>query len=199
MCTEPQNGQEMKRMAFLSLLLLPMLLSCHREDPVITFDKDRITLEEGGGSMTVSLTTNYAWTAAASDPWIHVSPEKGEKGTASLTIRADASDRSTLRRGSVSVTSRDLVRSVTVEQLPMLDQTLVIRHGNDVFTLPSLAGSSVSGTVDWGDGKKETWSRNLKHSYDVSGNHTVEIRSSGAYSFQLGSVAGVTEVDFRDF
>ena len=73
----------------LAVLLAPVLISCEQEDPSIDFDTTTIEMKADGGSQSVSLTTNYDWSATASDSWLQVSPASGKKGTAVLTIRAD--------------------------------------------------------------------------------------------------------------
>lgn len=183
----------------LAVVVLPFLVSCEKEDPSITFDMTSLEVMASGGSQTVSLTTNYDWTATASDPWIQVSPASGSKGTTSLTIRVDASDKSTSRKGSVNVTCRDLVRGVNINQMPSLSQTLIIKHTKASFQVPSFTGSSYSGLVKWGDGLEEKYSSTLTHTYTSAGSHTVEINVAGAYSFKLESVTGVTEIDFLQF
>ncbi|MBR5018809.1 MAG: BACON domain-containing protein [Bacteroidales bacterium] len=183
----------------LAAFLLPFLTACEREDPSITFDNTSLEMLAAGGSQSVSLTTNYDWTATASDPWIQVSPSSGSKGTTTLNIRVDASDKSTARKGAVNVTCRELVRGITINQLPSLSQTLVIKHTNPTFRVPSFTGSSLSGMVKWGDGLEEKYSSTLTHTYTSAGSHTVEINASGAYSFKLESIAGVTEIDFLQF
>lgn len=186
-------------MLCLPVLLASVLVSCQTEDPSIEFDVTSLDMKSAGGSQTVSITTNYDWTATSSDPWLQVSPSSGKKGAASLTIRADVNDRSTARKGSVTITCRDLTRSVTVTQQPDLPQSLLIKHGNDSFKVPVFTGSSVSGTVLWGDGAEETYRSGLSHKYASAGSYTMEIKSAGAISFKVESVAGVTEIDFQKF
>lgn len=183
----------------LAAFLLPLFLACQREDPEVTFNVATVDMPYSGGSQTVSLTTNYDWTATTSDPWLQVSPSSGKKGVASLTLRAEANDKSTTRKATVTVTCRDLIRSVTVTQMPSLSQTLVIKHANASFQAPSFTGSSLSAIVKWGDGTEEKYSSSLTHSYSTTGSHMVEINLAGAYSFTLASVAGVSEIDFLAF
>ncbi|MBR0223554.1 MAG: BACON domain-containing protein [Bacteroidales bacterium] len=182
-----------------AVLVLPLLVSCEKEEPLITFDMTSIDMKDAGGSQNVSLTTNYNWTATTSDPWIQVSPASGKKGTSTLTIRVEASDRSTSRKGTVTITCRELIRGVGITQMPHLGQSLVFKHSASRFSVPSLTGSSVAATVKWGDGSEENYSSSLWHDYSAAGTHTVEINAAGAYSFKLESVAGVTEIDFSNF
>ena len=179
--------------------LFTVLAACEREEPSVEFNLATLDMPGEGGSQTVSLTANYDWTAKSSDPWLQVSPTSGKKGTATLTIQVAANDKATLRKGTVSVVIKDFSRGITVSQLPNLDQSLTIQYGGSSFTVPSMTGSSLAGTVNWGDGKEENYKVGLKHDYASSGNHTVLIKCAGSYSFKLESVAGVSEIDLQNF
>ena len=179
-------------------LLLP-LVACEREDPSISLDPGTLEIVAEGGSQTVGLNCNYAWTATASDPWIHVSPASGAKGQATLRISVDANDTGKSRKGSISVTCLELTRSMTISQSPQLLQMLVIRHQGASFQVPSLSGVGLSGMVNWGDGQEEFYNVSLNHSYSSAGDHPITIRANGAVSFDVGSVAGVSEIDFEKF
>lgn len=186
-------------MICLTVLLTPVLLSCDREEPSVDFSVASLTLKAAGGSETVSLTTNYPWTATASDPWIQVSPTSGKKGTTSLSIRVDANDKSTTRKGSVTINCHDLTRAVTITQQPDLPQQLIIKHGNASFAAPVFTGSSVTGTVKWGDGAEDTWRKGLTHTYSSAGTYMVETFTAGAISFKVESLSNVAEIDFLKF
>jgi len=194
----------MKKMRILlltaALCLVSFLASCEREDPSVSFDITTVEMSEEGGTQTVSLTTNYDWTATTSDPWLTVSQSSGKKGTVNLTLKAAANDKGSARKATMTVTCRSISRGVSVTQLPKLGQSLVIRHTAASFTVPVLTGSSMAGKVNWGDGQPEViYKSGLKHDYASAGSYTVEIKSAGAYSFKLESIAGVSEVDFLNF
>ena len=184
---------------FLTVSLTPVLLSCEREEPSVDLSVTTLDVQSDGGSQTVSLTTNYDWTATASDPWIQVSPTSGKKGMTNLNLRIEANDKSTSRKGSVTINCRDLTRAVTILQQPTLSQSLIIKHGNDTFAVPSLTGSSVSGRVKWGDGTEEFWRKGLTHTYSSPGTFVLEISIAGAISFKVESLARVAEIDFQKF
>ncbi len=183
----------------LTVFLTPVLLSCEREEPTVDFSVTSLDIQSDGGSQTVTLTTNYDWTATASDPWIQVSPTSGKKGTTTLTLRIEANDKGTSRKGSVTITCRDLTRSVSISQQPELSQTLIIKHGNETFAAPSLTGSSVTGRVKWGDGAEEFWRKGLTHTYSSPGTFVMEVSTSGAISFKVESLARIAEIDFEKF
>lgn len=107
-------------------VLMPFFLAtCAREEPSVVFDTTTFDVPNTGGSFKVELTVNYDWTAVASDPWIQVTPSSGRKGSSTLSIRVEANDRSTSRKGSVNISCRDLIRGVSISQMPHLPQSLV--------------------------------------------------------------------------
>lgn len=194
----------MRKLQLLNLLLaaclLPVLFACEREDPSITLDNyATLEMSEKGGSLTLSVTTNYDWTASTSDPWLKVSPTSGQKGTFTLTIQAEPNDRTTQRKASVTVSCRDLDRRLSVVQLPTLDQLMQVVHSNARMTAPLLVGSSLVGKINWGDGAEETYKANMTHDYAGTGNHTLLIQSAGAITVTLESLVGVTSVDLQQF
>ena len=193
----------MRKLQLLNLVLAACLLSvlfaCEREEPSIALDNSTLELSEKGGSLTLSVTTNYDWTASTSDPWLRVSPTSGKKGSFTLTIQADANDRTTQRKATLTVSCRDLDRRLSVVQLPSLDQRLQVIHTNARMTAPLLVGSSLVGKINWGDGAEESYKANLTHDYATTGNHTLQIQSAGAITFTLESLAGVTSVDMQQF
>ena len=190
----------MRRTVLLSIAAsLLLFLSCQKEDPVLSIDVTSADFLSEGGSKTVGVTANYKWTAMASDPWIHVSPESGDKGTTSVTVRIDANEKSTTRKGSVSFKMEEVSRSFMVTQAAKFGQQLLIRHSLPSFTVPFISGSGMSALVKWGDGKEDIYNAALKHDYVSAGTYTIEITSAGANSFNIESVAGITDIDFLNF
>ena len=182
----------------LAACLLPVLFACEREEPSIALDNTSLVLPENGGSVTLNVTTNYDWTATSSDPWLQVSPTSGKKGQFTLTIQADANDKPTLRKATLTVNCRDLDRRLSVTQLPKMDQQMQITHSNDAMTA-LLVGSTLAGKINWGDGVEETYKAGLTHDYSTAGNHTMVIKCAGAITMTIESLDGVTSVDLQQF
>jgi len=194
---------------FLAILLAAFLLTAcpnpepeptpQPENPSLQVSASTLDVSAEGGSQTVNLTSNYEWTAKASDSWIQVSPASGGKGSASLTIKADANNTGKARKGSVLLTCHSVSKvTITVNQAANLSQSLVIKHDNPSFAIPVISGSGVTGKVNWGDGAEENYSSSLNHTYSSSGSHTVTIKLNGGTSFDL-KLTGVSEVDVTEF
>ena len=183
----------------LAALAIFAAASCQVEPTMELDGSNSFEAGASGGSQSVKVTTNFDWSANASDPWIHVSPSSGSKGTANLTITADANDTGKDRSGSVTVTCGTITKTIRVTQAANLNQKLVFKHGNSTMTVPSISGSGVKGVVQWGDGAEENYSSSLSHTYSSSGSHTVTIALAGAGSFEFASLEGVTEIDVSGF
>ncbi len=202
----------MKQIRFYTLFLtalLSVLVSCDpvepepepvpEPDPSLQVGSSSIDLGAEGGSQSVTLTANYDWSAKTTDSWLQVSPVSGQKGSASLTISADANNTGKARKGTVTVVCRSVNRTISVSQPANLAQSLVITHENTLFSIPVISGSGVTGKVSWGDGAEETYTTSLSHTYSSSGSHTVTIKLNGGTAFDLASIAGVKEIDVTEF
>ena len=192
---------EMKKsliLAFAALLLVG-LTACHREDPELDLTAAEYVFKSEGGSTSISFQCNYKWKATSSSPWIHISPESGDKGSNTLTITVDANTGTSSRTGSVNVVCEDLMRGVRVTQAQPFSQSLSLVFSGTELEAPLLAGNSLNAEIDWGDGVKETYAKDLKHTYASGGNHTVTLKIAGAGSFELGTVAGISEIDLSAF
>ena len=122
--------------------LLPLLLSavllvlnaCHPE-PFLSVSPDSLSFSESGGSQTVQISANYAWTASVSGPGFSVSPNSGE-GNATVTVTASASSSPDESSGTLSVRSEGLSASVALSQ--SAKPTIILGDGAKV---PASGGS----------------------------------------------------------
>jgi len=78
-------------------------------------------------------------------------------------------------------------------------RTLKITHSAATFTLPAFTGSQISGSVDWGDELTESYAEHLRHTYGISGNHTVTIETFNATGFKIESLKEVSAIDLSKF
>ena len=103
--------------------LLPLLFSfglalllagCH-EDPYLTVSPSNLSFPEEGGSQTIQVSANYAWTASASGSGFKVSPTSGE-GVGTVTVTASSASSTDEVTGSINFQSEGLTSSVTLKQ-----------------------------------------------------------------------------------
>ena len=188
----------MKRYISLICIGLLALASCQKEDPELSLSTGQASLPAEGGSVSVTVTTNYKWTATA-DPWITLSPSSGDKGSTTVTLKVAANTGSSIRKGNATFSCEGLTRAVTVTQAQPLNQRLTITHSNARFVVPTINGNGLSGRVDFGEGEKQNYAVGLKWDYAAAGTHQVVIELAGGTSFAMESVAGVSAIDMSGF
>ena len=174
-------------------------MSCEQEEPQLSVSIGMVEAPSDGVQQTFSVTSNRAWTASASDPWISVSPTSGAKGETTVTAKVAANTGTSVRTGSVNFTCAEITRSVTVKQVQPFSQSLVFVHSNDLFYAPEMRGNGLSAEVDWGDGTVASWRAGAEHGYTSPGSHTVTIKIAGATWFQTTDVTGISEIDLSGF
>ena len=166
--------KQLLSIGFAALLAL-VAISCQQEEPSIVFDgATSIQAAATGSTQSVGVTTNYDWSATASDPWIHVSPASGRKGTTSLTITVDANSSGKARKGSVTVTCLTLTKSISVSQE---DDTSLTSESLTLVEIPGEGGSatvSLSANHDWLTQVAGSWII-VEPSYGKKGNVSLKI------------------------
>ena len=125
----------MKRfLAFLSCVSLLLLAACH-EDPYLTVSPTNLSFGQDGGSQTIQVSANYAWTASVSGSGFKISPSSGE-GIGSVTVTASAATSPDEVIGSVSFQSEGLSANVALKQ----EAKTVIQVGS-VSKIPAEGGT----------------------------------------------------------
>ena len=105
----------MKRILnFLFCAALLLICGCQPK-PFLTVDPANLQFGQDGGSQTVHVSANYAWTASVSGTCLTVSPSSGE-GEASVTITASPASAADPATGSITFRSEGLSASVSVTQ-----------------------------------------------------------------------------------
>ena len=114
---------------------LALLSSCEKET-VLTIDQTSLSFTDAGGSQTVSLTANKAWSASAAQAWCKVSPSAGDEAAGSrITITCDAN--TTYDERSCAVTFTCAEKTVTVNVTQATNHGLVV--GQTSFELTKAA------------------------------------------------------------
>ena len=94
--------------------LLALVTGCHPE-PYLNVSPTSLSFPQDGGSQTVRVSANYAWTASVSGTGLTVSPTAGE-GEGTVTVTAAPAASASEMTGSVSFRSEGLSASVEVKQ-----------------------------------------------------------------------------------
>ena len=115
----------MKKYLLLILSLTLIVFSCSDgdDDPVIVVEEPMLTLKSStvdfsneGGTQSVSFETKLNWTAKSSETWCDVSPKSGGGGVKVVTITATANKEYDNRSCSITITSGNLSKTITVKQ-----------------------------------------------------------------------------------
>lgn len=122
----------MKQNILLLLSLCLVMLSCggdsddpikeiekppvENKDPFITLKKTNIDFTNQGGSESVLIESNIAWTIKSSASWCTVTPSSGNKSTASITLSALANESYDSRSCTVTIEGEGIAKTITVNQ-----------------------------------------------------------------------------------
>jgi uncharacterized protein (TIGR02145 family) len=108
-----------------ALVLLLVAASCSTDEPStdpivddpvaeLSVDPANISARPEGGSYTLAVTSNVAWTATVNAAWLTLNPGNGN-GNATVTVRVEENTTDT-RNATISLTAGSLTRTVTVTQ-----------------------------------------------------------------------------------
>lgn len=75
-----------------------------------------LSFSADGGSESVTITSNFAWSVLSSPSWITVSPSSGSSSDTSLTVTADKSTSTSDRTGTITIGKSSASVSITVSQ-----------------------------------------------------------------------------------
>lgn len=76
---------------------------------------------------------------------------------------------------------------------------LTFIHACTDFTLPTLSGDNVFGTVDWGDGASGSYEIGGNHGYATGGSRTTVVESWNSTGFELGNLTGIEAIDLSGY
>ena len=90
------------------------------KDPVyaeITVDNDLLTFEGEGGTQTIKVKSDHAFTVESDCDWLSFDPAEGGRGSeVEVTVTCAATELSTLRQGTIKIVSEDSVSEIKVVQ-----------------------------------------------------------------------------------
>ena len=104
-----------RRSLFICLILSLIFLESCQPEPFLTVNPTNLSFTQEGGSQTVSVSANYAWTASVDGSGITVSPSSGE-GDATVTVTVAPAVSSEETTGTVRFKCETLTASVSVKQ-----------------------------------------------------------------------------------
>lgn len=163
---------------------LSMLLFSCTEEPVLTLKSGNSSIDvpADGGSASVTISCNNAWSASTSAPWIMVSPSSGMAGDNNISISVSSNTEAVERQGVVTIQSEGLNINVNVKQAQanaiILSQKEVnISDDGGAFTVN--VKSNVNYTVDISNGSG--WLENIGSKALTSKDYTFSVKKNESY------------------
>ena len=195
----------MRKKTFAILLATAALLSlsCAKEpEGSISLSLNELKMDAGGGLVSLTVTTNFAWTANCGTTDVTMSTKKGEAGTTEVQVEIPGNPEEDSREILVKFNCENAKAVLTVSQSGAVFELITITHESGNFCAPVFEGAGFTGKVSWGDGKSDSFtslSESLEHPYDSLGVYTVQVKVHDSDAFTLPSMDGVTEVNLTEF
>lgn len=161
----------------------------------IVIGTDSYDVDYNANTIDIKVNTNVDFESSSDVDWITKVPET--KGLTEKTISyAVAINNTTEERvGHITFTYGDIEQKVTVTQAGNDNiSTAKLTHSEKIFTIPEI-GDIISGTVDWGDGKTEPYSKGLRHEYENDGEKVVTINWLGGSYFKVDKLQSISEIE----
>ena len=169
--------------SFLIASLIVLLFGC-TEDPVLTLKSGNssIDVSADGGSASITISCNNAWSASTSAAWIKVSPSSGMAGDSNISITVSSNTEAVERQGVVTVQSEGISINVNVKQAQanaiILSQKEVnISDEGGTFTVN--VKSNVNYTVEISNGTG--WLENIGSKALTSKDYTFSVKKNEKY------------------
>ena len=143
------------------------------EKDYITIQKDSLQATCQGGELTISFTTNKAWTASSSQAWCTLSTSSGEKGTASLKATVAENTAYNERSAIITIKAGTVSQKITITQKPAEKDKLEL--ANTSFTV-SAEGKDIqisfNTDVAWEATSDQEWCT-LSNTIGEAGNQSI--------------------------
>lgn len=159
------------------------------------------SIPDTGGDITVKVETNMEYEitySSGAEIWIKENKTKA-LNSFSHSFTVTANDNLLERKGTIYFTDqhkRQYAVSVTQEGK---HQFFSMIHTVKSLEVPKLDGKNLTGTIDWGDGATEEYKSGTTHEYAEAKEYTLVLDVKGATSVTIGSIEGVSTIDFSKF
>lgn len=82
----------------------------------VTVSTSSLTAEAQGGNLSLSFTTNKAWTAASDQTWCKLDKTSGSSGNATITLTLEANTTEQERTAKITIKAGTATATATVKQ-----------------------------------------------------------------------------------
>ena len=119
----------------------------------ITLSATEATVPSDAGTVTVTFEATKAWTASSDAEWLKISPARGEKGTASVTVTIAENEGYDDRSAAITVTCDKDSKTFTLTQkqkgaLVLAPETLTVGSGEGTLEIKLSANVDVTAKAD---------------------------------------------------
>ena len=171
-----------------------------QQKDAIILSKDEYVLDSNETTITIDVATNMELEVSSSVDWIIYEPATRALEDVQLNFSVESNLGLENREGVITISSGELKQTVNVMQLGNQNcDYIVITHTNNEFVVPTITGENLTGIIDWGDGNRDEFSQNVKHTYSQSKKYKVEIKLVSAETFEIPNLVGIEELDFSRF
>lgn len=140
----------MKRIfCFIALCAAFLSTVCCKPSPSLTVSPPSFECTSEGGQYEISVTANYAWSAASGESWVKIETPSGTKDDSSLRFSVAKNTLPDNREAVITVTCEDVVQTVKVTQN---QKNTVVSVTGDNISFPWEAGNvtlEMSANVDY--------------------------------------------------
>lgn len=179
----------MKKIFIAIAALLMVISACQKEPSLTVTTPAEIPVSADSGSSSISFTTNQAWTASSTAPWVHLSATSGESGSVTITLECDPNDTYEDRTATVTINAGGLTQTVVVKQpqnygVVIPQQEYKIDADTEALELEVQANTNFKVTVD------VDWIKIVKISSKAleKGMVVLELQKNGSYQSREGAV-----------
>ena len=110
-------GKNMKKAAiFFIMAICAVFASCEKETILIA-EPSTVSFTDAGGTQSITITANKAWSARADQSWCQVSPSAGEDDAGTrISISCDANTSYDARSCTITISCAEMTKTISVSQ-----------------------------------------------------------------------------------
>ena len=163
--------------------------------PSLEVSPTLLSFHENGGSQSVTVTSNQAWSISSNQAWVSVSPASGTNdGSFTVSVKSNTSQQP--RTASITVTSGGLSKTITINQVAALPDPVLELTPNSISAPAN--GETETGTVTsnqiWNASSNQAWVSVSPASGTNDGSFTVSVESNASQQPRTATIT-VTVAD----
>ncbi len=168
-----------------------------QKDAIIPADTLYI-IEARNQTMEFGISSNVDYELGTDAAWIKIGQTQ-TKGLINKNISLEIEENSGFeaRTGIITIKYKEITQKVEIIQQPWAHVwTVSVVHNDNNFTNPKFSGRYLSGSVEWGDGKSDTYKTNFVHAYGNNAEKTAtyKLYANEMYSFEIPVINSIKSI-----